>query len=108
MNREQIIEMAREAGMFRLFNDPNAPEALVGESIERFAKLVRDDYSNRRASLWLKRIDLATKLAYVAGQLDMRERAAGVCEDVSENNKWSDALDCEKAIRALPIEGGAK
>ncbi len=36
MNREDIIRMAREAGMFKLFGDPNAPEALTGASIERF------------------------------------------------------------------------
>ena len=40
MTQEDIIRMAREAGMFRLFKDPNAPEVLTGESIERFAALV--------------------------------------------------------------------
>jgi hypothetical protein len=40
MTRDDIIRMAREAGMFKLFGDPNAPEALTGESIERFAALV--------------------------------------------------------------------
>jgi len=42
MNRDDIIRMAREAGMFKLFGDPNAPEALTGKSIEHFAALVRD------------------------------------------------------------------
>jgi hypothetical protein len=40
MTRDDIIRMAREAGMFKLFGDPNAPEALTGKSIERFAALV--------------------------------------------------------------------
>jgi hypothetical protein len=40
MTRDDIIRMARHAGMFKLFNDPNAPDALIGESIEQFAALV--------------------------------------------------------------------
>ena len=40
MSRDDIIRMAREAGMFKLFGDPNAPEALTGNMIERFAALV--------------------------------------------------------------------
>jgi hypothetical protein len=122
MTREQIVALARDAGMFRLFGDPNAPEALGGAAIERFAKLVIDDYSNKHAQLWLKRIDLATKLAYVAGQLDMRERAFGVCEDIAfdalnacelEDNPVDrgielGAAECASAIRALPIEGETK
>jgi hypothetical protein len=40
MTRDDIIRMARHAGMFKLFNDPNAPDALIGESIEQFANLV--------------------------------------------------------------------
>ena len=40
MNRDNIIRMAQQAGMFKLFGDPNAPEALTGESIERFAALI--------------------------------------------------------------------
>jgi len=40
MTRDDIIRMAREAGMFKLFGDPNAPEALTGNMIDRFAALV--------------------------------------------------------------------
>ena len=40
MTRDDIIRMAREAGMFKLFGDPNAPEALTGNMVERFAALV--------------------------------------------------------------------
>jgi hypothetical protein len=83
MVKEDIIRMAREAGMFRLFGDPNAPEALTGESIERFFAL-----------------------AYAAGQRDMREAAARVCE-----NEWGTREEkvagfwFADAIRALPLEG---
>jgi hypothetical protein len=40
MNQDDIIRMAREAGAYRLFGDPNAPEALTGVAIERFAAIV--------------------------------------------------------------------
>lgn len=40
MTHDDIIKLAREAGMFKLFGDPNAPEALTGNMIERFAALV--------------------------------------------------------------------
>jgi hypothetical protein len=40
MTRDDIIRMARHAGMFKLFNDPNSPDALIGEAIEQFAALV--------------------------------------------------------------------
>jgi hypothetical protein len=45
-----------------------------GEMFTRyhFAKLVRDDYSNKHAQLWLKRIDEAVKAE--------REACAKVCE----------------------------
>ena len=117
MTREQIIEMAKEAGM-RF--EPGLGVAMTDEQkLERFATRVRADYSNKHAQLWLKRIDLATKLAYVAGQLDMRERAAGVCEDRAayhdqgdddgpESRRGRSARACATDIRALPIEGGTE
>jgi predicted nucleic acid-binding Zn-ribbon protein len=56
MEQEQIIQWAREAGCtsagsssFVIFND----------ELEAFAKLVRNDYSNKHAQLWLRRIDEA-------------------------------------------------
>lgn len=59
MTKEEVIAMAREAG----FDEHHAQFDL---RIERFAKLVRNDYSNKHAQLWLKRIDEAV----------MAERAA--------------------------------
>ena len=40
MTSDDITRMARHAGMFKLFNDPNSPDALIGEAIEQFAALV--------------------------------------------------------------------
>jgi hypothetical protein len=83
MDREQIIEWAREAGIHHAFDSegqwdgltdeilikrhPAHPADLIygqqrtAQILERFAKLVRDDYSNKHAQLWLKRIDEAVK-----------------------------------------------
>jgi hypothetical protein len=76
MDIEQIIQWAREAAK----NHPDykadeelaaLPDAMV-VFLEAFAKLVRDDYSNKHAQLWLKRIDEAVKAE--------REACAMVCE----------------------------
>jgi hypothetical protein len=50
MNREDIIRMAQEAG-FRV----NTTESLL-EELERFAELIRKDYSTTHANLWLDRV----------------------------------------------------
>jgi hypothetical protein len=82
MTRDEIIRMARHAGMFKLFNDPNSPDALIGESIEQFAALV------------------------AAAE---REACAGLCDEI-EKKKWEtvmhggemqgiSARDCAAAIR---------
>lgn len=52
MNREDIIAMAKQAG-FEYFDE--FPEDYQNK-LERLAKLVRDDYSNKHADLWLDRI----------------------------------------------------
>ena len=55
MEREQIIQWAREAGLEEMWElTPRFTERL-----EAFAKLVRNDYSNKHAQLWLRRIDEA-------------------------------------------------
>jgi hypothetical protein len=57
MERDQIIQWAREAGLEDMWElTPRFTERL-----EAFAKKVRDDYSNKHAQLWLKRIDEAVK-----------------------------------------------
>ena len=85
MTREDIIRMAQEAGC----------DIAWANSLERFAKLVRDDYSNKHANLWLDRCHKF--------MLDEREACAKVCEDLdlSQDSTWQVAtLDCAAAIRA--------
>ena len=109
VTRDQLIEMAKESGL-----PVNHPDWV--EAAERFAKLVRDDYSNKHAQLWLKRLDLAAKQAYVAGQLAMRDRAVDVCLSVADEYRgttWGKAAEslgdgCASAIFALPIEVDTK
>jgi hypothetical protein len=59
MDKEQIIQWAREAG--GQFDHMTWVERDLAPVFQRFAKLVRDDYSNKHAQLWLKRIDEAVK-----------------------------------------------
>ncbi len=86
MTRDDIIRMAKEAG---LLGGP-----VFAQGLERFAKLVRNDYSNKHAQLWLKRIDEAVKAE--------REACAKVCDDIDVEYEGEDVLAtwCSKAIRA--------
>lgn len=43
-------------------------------------------------------------LAYQAGALAMRERAAKVCDSVNNYDNPMTASDCSDAIRQLPVE----
>ena len=52
MTRDDIIRMARKADLHHYGGD-------VEDALERFAKLIRNDYSTKHAQLWLKRIDEA-------------------------------------------------
>jgi hypothetical protein len=72
MTNNDIIRMAREAG-FTVCRD----EWVLGEMLERFAKLVRDDYSNKHANLWLDRCH-----AFMRAE---REACAKVCDEESSN-----------------------
>jgi hypothetical protein len=75
MEREQIIQWARDAARghpdYKEGGDAELPDAMV-IFLEGFARLVRDDYSNKHAQLWLKRIDKAVRAE--------REACAKVCE----------------------------
>jgi hypothetical protein len=62
------IEMLREVGFAALGQGSPA-----FEKFERLVELVRDDYSNKHAQLWLKRIDEAVK--------DEREACAKLCDE---------------------------
>jgi hypothetical protein len=88
MDREDIIEMAKEAGM--KIHDQDQPYL---EMLERFAELVAKQYSSKHANLWLKRIDEAVKAE--------RQECAKVCEDIDEYEHEEDwATWCAEAIRA--------
>ncbi len=54
MNREDIICMAREASPKN--HDRNIFFDMMVEDLERFAELVRKDYSTTHANLWLDRV----------------------------------------------------
>ena len=84
MTQEEVIAMAREANL-------PACHTTHPKALERFAKLVRDDYSNKHAALWLRRMDEAVRAE--------REACALVC------GKWDDNVpfnsqECAEAIRA--------
>ena len=58
MTHDDITRMAREAGATPYTNRhyPDRPTHTFNiEQLERFSKLVRDDYSNKHANLWLDR-----------------------------------------------------
>jgi hypothetical protein len=79
MDREQIMQWAREAGI---------PVGITGgnpssEELEAFAKLVRDDYSNKHAQLWLKRIDEAV-IAEREACVEVVDYMAGRCKHPDE------------------------
>jgi regulator of protease activity HflC (stomatin/prohibitin superfamily) len=63
------IEMAREAGLLTWLKPPED----VIERFKSFEALVRNDYSNKHAQLWLKRIDEAVKAE--------REACAKLCDE---------------------------
>lgn len=54
MTREDIICMAREASPKN--HDRNIFFDMMVEDLERFAELVRKDYSTTHANLWLDRV----------------------------------------------------
>lgn len=58
MEREQIIQWASRVGAERA---GSSSFVIFNDELEAFAKKVRDDYSNKHAQLWLKRIDEAVK-----------------------------------------------
>jgi hypothetical protein len=67
MDREAIISMANQTNLGHMFhsNEDASPGMCRPEDIEKLAALVakqvRDDYSNKHANLWIKRIDEAVK-----------------------------------------------
>ena len=91
MNREDIIRMAREAGI--VYDDKAAP------FYERFAKLV----SAAEQKKWEEQTQVEINEAII----DEREACAMVCDDKHHTWRWDDEpdsasgpRDCAAAIRA--------
>jgi hypothetical protein len=81
-----VIEMAREAGLFT--------HKEVQPELERFAELVRKDYSFTHAQMWLKRFDdaiLAERQRIVNLLMIQHEAAKGV------HNYWHVAANLIQA-----------
>jgi hypothetical protein len=86
MTKEEVIAMARESG----YGDAIA--VLHGSALERFAELIRNDYSYKHASLWLTRIKGAVGAE--------REACARVCDKYDDADPLGVSLECTNAIRA--------
>jgi hypothetical protein len=85
------IDMARESQMPFYWQ---SGEIAHLEQLKAFEALVRDDYSNKHAQLWLKRIDEAVKAE--------REACAKLCDDIDDSH-WGcevKASWCSREIRA--------
>jgi hypothetical protein len=82
MTQDEIIEMAKKAGFGMPWLSHEEHQAVFA-----FAKLVRNDYSNKHAQLWLKRIDDAVKAE--------REAVLDLVDAYAKNN-----TDLADAIRA--------
>ena len=91
MTRDDIIRMAREAGS-EAFKYPNLISETDWQIFERFAKLIRNDYSKKHAQLWLKRIDEAVKAE--------REACAEICDRFQARDVGMQPAECAGAIRA--------
>jgi hypothetical protein len=100
MNRDDVTRMAREAGL-HIATDVNWMPIIGLEYAERFAALVRKDYSTTHANLWLDRIHKA--------MLEEREACAGLRKEVALQGKhtteyeegfWDGLEKYEDLIRA--------
>jgi len=88
MTKEEVIAMAREAGYYcydltATHGGTTVETDEVDEwaQLERFARLVRNDYSYKHAALWLKRIDEAVEAE--------RERIFDELKDMHEKTQGS-------------------
>ena len=89
MTRDDVIAMAREANL-------PACHTTHPKALERFAKLVRDDYSNKHAALWLRRIKGAVEAEREACAQIAETPISGEQDDITMEAKDRVA----KAIRA--------
>ena len=101
MTKEEIIEMARQAGFVDYELDDGTTNAF-DKRYEAFAKLV--------AKHTLLNIDPSSFMPFQegveVGRLAEREACAKVCDDMEEKAegteccKWPTPIDCAEAIRA--------
>jgi hypothetical protein len=96
MTNEDIIRMAREAGLYS--GSPRTPSTgrMIEKRLERFAALV--------AAHTLSNIDpskfMSYQEAYEAGQFAEREACAKLCESINDGTPYNQAEECAAAIRA--------
>ena len=93
MTKEEIFEMARQAG-FEGCAELTWENVICTEELEAFAKLVRNHYSYTHAHLWLTRIEGAVKAE--------REACAKIVEESSLPDTYSEEClpDIANEIRA--------
>lgn len=82
-----VNEMARDAGF-----GGGIVEFIGLPVFERFAELVRKDYSTTHANIWLDRIHKF--------MLEEREACAKVCDELVKSDGLHQAKYCANAIRA--------
>jgi len=92
LTKEDTIRLAREAGLVPLNVECDPTYIPV---IERFAELVRKEYSFTHAQMWLKRFDDAIKAE--------REACARVCEQSDEDGEGPDCWDWHSKDYAAAI-----
>ncbi len=98
ISQDGVIEMARQTG--DATKDARGRESFDFDSygLEAFAKLVRNDYSNKHAQLWLKRIDKAVK--------EEREACAKFFDDNDTLMFWGSQAAREIRARGEPTSRG--
>ena len=99
MTKDEIIEMVNPVGSKSYSPPPTRSVAGVSMTfaqLEAFAKLVRNDYSNKHAQLWLKRIDEAVK--------EERESCAKLADEMTMPDWVNEQI--AKAIRARSSSRG--
>ena len=115
MIREDILRMAREAGIQAEPGNSFADDMYFAV-LYRFASLIAAAQREKVAH-WMRSLGYATGhgdttedlLDHLGTQISEglevevlmeREACAKVCEGIGDGNKWSDAHDCAAAIRA--------
>lgn len=101
MTKDQVIQMAREAGWPSMTIE-NLPGSEDMHRLHRFANLA---YEAAQGAMLEAGNDEWLAAAYAQGQRDMREAAAGCVENANtpDCGGW-DASGIAEAIRSLPIK----